>query len=223
MVFHVINRGVRRMRLFDTDADYLACLATLKEAQTRVPIGFFAYCLMPNHFHLVLGPRSDGQVSAFMHWFTTTHSKRWHAWRETVGTGAVYQGRFKAFPVQTDRHFLTVCRYVERNALRAGLVGRAEEWPWSSLSQRATAGQDVALNEWPVPQPSHWLELVNAAETAADVEQLRLSLRRSVPFGESSWVGDVGQQLQLATTRRRCGRPLKWGTTSEVGLSHFWE
>lgn len=218
MVFHVINRGVRRMRLFDTAADYRACLATLQEAQTRVSISIFAYCLMPNHFHLVIRPHKDGQVSAFMHWFTATHSKRWHVWRETVGTGAVYQGRFKAFPVQTDPHFLTVCRYVERNALRAGLVQRAEDWPWSSLSQRAADGHAVALNEWPVQRPNYWLEWVNAVEPATDVEQLRLSLRRGAPFGDSGWTGNVCQRLDLVPTRKRGGRPPKWKTTSEVVL-----
>jgi hypothetical protein len=84
-----------------------------------------AYCLMPNHFHLLVWPRADGDLSQFLRWLTVTHTQRWHAHHRTAGTGHLYQGRFKSFPVQSDEHFLTVCRYVERNALRANLVGRA--------------------------------------------------------------------------------------------------
>ena len=207
------------MRLFDADRDYLACLKVMRETQARVPIGLLAYCLMPNHFHLVVRPRVDGQLSAFMQWFTATHSKRWHAWRRSAGTGAVYQGRFKAFPVQTDRHFLTVCLYVERNALRAGLVGRAEDWPWSSASLPMSWRPTVNLDPWPVPKPSDWLERLNAAPVAGDVNQLRLSLRRGIPYGDSAWVAAAARGLQIPTAPKPAGRPRKWKTTSEVDYS----
>jgi putative transposase len=92
-----------------------------------------SYCLMPNHWHLVLWPRADGELSDFGHWLTLTHTQRWHAHYHNVGTGHLYQGRFKSFPVARDEHFLQLCRYVERNPLRAGLVRRAEAWQWGSL------------------------------------------------------------------------------------------
>src|SRR3989454_4275923 len=111
-----------------------------------------AYCLMPNHWHLLLWTRSDGELSEVMRWITVTHTQRWHAHRHSSGTGPVYQGRFKSFPVQTDECFITVARYVERNALRAKLVGRAEEWRWSSAYR--VARQDAKLMEflssWPM-------------------------------------------------------------------------
>ena len=90
---------------------------------------------MPNHFHLVVEPTVDGQLSVFMQLLLGTHALRWNVFRKRSGQGAVYQGRFKAFPVQDDRHFLTVCRYVERNPVRAGLVSRPESWAWSSFSR----------------------------------------------------------------------------------------
>ena len=92
------------------------------------------YCLVPNHFHLLLWPREDGDLSAFMRWLTMTHTQRWHAHHSTAGTRHVYQRRYKSFPVQSGEHLLTVCRYVERNALCANLVQRAEEWKSGSLS-----------------------------------------------------------------------------------------
>src|SRR5713101_412578 len=94
----------------------------LNRAHARTPIRILGYCLMPNHWHLVLWPRDDGQLSEFMRWLTVTHTQRWHAHHHTAGTGPVYQGRFKSFPVQSDEHVITVCRYVERNPLRANLV-----------------------------------------------------------------------------------------------------
>src|SRR5262245_46989162 len=130
-IFHVMNRGVQRRRLFDSPADYEAFMTCLTEVQQRIPLRLFSYCVMPNHFHLVVWPTADGELANFMRILTGTHSKRWHAFRGTSGTGAVYQGRYKAFPIQTDPHFLTVCRYVERNPIRAGLSATAASWPWS--------------------------------------------------------------------------------------------
>jgi REP element-mobilizing transposase RayT len=109
----------------------------LSEAHRRTGIRIAAYCLMPNHWHLSLWPRTDGELSEVTRWITVTHTQRWHAHKNSSGTGPVYQGRFKSFPVQTDEHFISVARYVERNALRAKLVERAEEWRWC-LSGYAT-------------------------------------------------------------------------------------
>src|SRR5688572_18775236 len=136
MVFHVMNRSVGRVTLFKTDADYAAFEAILAGAVQRFDMRLLAYCLMPNHFHQVLWPRRDGDVSQFMRWLTVTHSNRWHANHRTTGTGHLYQGRFKSFPVETDNHLLGLWRYVERNALRAGLVKRSRQWRWSSLWMR---------------------------------------------------------------------------------------
>jgi putative transposase len=158
--FHVLNRAAHRDRLFDTSGDYMAFLEVLSHAHQEHAIPLLAYCVMPNHFHLVVGPTVTRALSLFMHRLTLTHGKRWHGHRGTRGTGPVYQGRFKAFLIDDDAHFLTVCRYVERNPVEAELVRRAEEWPWSSLSvQRGSRA--LVLSRWPVPRPSCWLDLVN--------------------------------------------------------------
>ena len=133
LAYHVLNRRVGRLRLFDKPGDYLAFEKILQQAHERTGIRVAAYCLMPNHWHLLLWPRDDGELSEVMRWITVTHTQRWHAHRQTSGSGPVYQGRFKSFPVQSDEHFLTVARYVERNALRAKLVKRAEQWQWGRV------------------------------------------------------------------------------------------
>ena len=153
IVFHVVNRAARRAELFAKPNDYEAFLRVVEEGRERTGIPLLAYCVMPNHFHLLVRPTQLGQMSRFMRWFQLTHAKRWHRHRESRGTGAVYQGRYRAIPIETDLHFLVAARYVERNPVRAGLVRRAEEWRWSSLISVAEMRWS-ALGAWPILPPA---------------------------------------------------------------------
>src|SRR5215207_11457447 len=130
--YHVLSRGNARQRVFHKPADYEAFVGLFDAAHEVVPMRLLAYCLMPNHFHLVLWPRADGDLSDYMMWLGTAHVRRYH--RHYHSSGHVWQGRFKAFPIQEDEHLLLVLRYIERNALRAGLIAKVTGWPWSSLS-----------------------------------------------------------------------------------------
>jgi putative transposase len=132
-VYHVLNRAVARDRIFAKKRDYEAFEEVLFEAKQRVPIRLLAWSVLSNHWHLVLWPRGDGDLSEFMRWMTVAHTQRWHAAHHSAGTGRLYQGRFKSFPIEEDDHLFAVLRYVERDALRANRVERAEEWRWSSL------------------------------------------------------------------------------------------
>jgi len=196
------------MRLFETAADYAAFFETMVEARQRIALAFFAYCLMPTHFHFVVEPSQDDQLSQFMRFLTGTHSKRWNAFRGSTGTGAVYQGRYKAFPIQTDRHFLTVCRYVERNPIRAGLASRAESWPWSSLGASGNNCVLLPLKRWPVLRPENWTDFVNEPLTAAELEAVRTSVRRNRPFGDGTWVERAATELRLEPSLEPFGRRL---------------
>ena len=154
-VYHALNRANGRLRLFHKPGDYEAFERVLTAAQQRFSSRLLAYCVMPNHWHLVLWPHHDRELSRFLGWLTLTHTQRWHAHRHTAGSGHLYQGRFKSFPVQEDDHLLTVLRYVERNPLRGGLVSRAERWRWSSLHHRLEGGGPV-LDTSPVLLPREW-------------------------------------------------------------------
>ena len=213
VVYHVLNRAVARLPLFQKPADYEAFERVLTLAVERHPLRVLAYCLMPNHWHMVLWPREEGHLTAFLRWLTHTHTMRWHAYHHTAGTGHLYQGRFKAFPVQTDEHFLTVCRYVERNALRAHLVARAEHWPWSSLGRREREEQEShsLLSDWPVERPADWLELVNQPQSPVELEAVRRSVTRSAPYGSAAWQAHTARRLGLESTLHPCGRPRKLG------------
>jgi len=215
--FHIINRGVGRMPLFETPEDYDAFLRCLAEAQRLRPIKILAYCVMPNHWHLVLQPEADGGLAAFMQRLTITHATRWQEHRQLVGSGHVYQGRYKSFPVEADAHLLAVCRYVERNALRARLVERAEDWRWGSLHQAAKATKPrkadtddlPTLSDWPVDRPRNWVWRVNQPENQPELDSLRRCVRRGGPFGGAAWTADTIKALGLEFTTRTRGRPRK--------------
>jgi putative transposase len=208
-LYHALNRAVGRAQLFDKPEDYAAFQRVLAEAWDWLPMRLLAYCLLPNHRHLVLWPQRDGDLSAWLRWLTGTHTQRWHAHYHTAGTGPLYQGRFKSFPVQADEHLLTVLRYVERNPLRAGLVERAEAWPWSSLWQRQQATPVAWLAEWPVARPEDWVSSVNRPETEAELEAVRRAVVRGAPYGEARWQKETARRLGLESSLRARGRPRK--------------
>jgi putative transposase len=216
LAYHVINRGVGRMDLFEDEGDYAAFERVMAEAQQREPTRLLGYCLMPNHWHLVVWPRADGELSEWMRWLTVTHTQRWHAHHHSAGTGPIYQGRFKSFPIQEDGHLLTVLRYVERNALRAGLVDRAEAWRWGSLwrwvNRRRRLDDVPPLSDWPTAsggRPHRWIQQVNQPQTQAELEALRQSVQRGRPYGDTGWVNRMATRLELGSTLRPRGRPRK--------------
>jgi putative transposase len=212
LAYHVLNRATGRGKLFEKDADYQAFGKALLESWERLGTRVLCFCIMPSHWHLVLWPRHDGELSEFMRWLTVTHAQRWHAHRHSAGTGPVYQGRFKSFPIQQDDHLLRVCRYVERNALRARLVVRAEAWPWGSLWLREHKGADLSplllpMTNWPVKAPRNWVEVVNQAEGQDEFAALRQSARRGAPYGNARWTNRTATRLGLESSLRPRGRP----------------
>ena len=211
MVYHVLNRANAGMPLFEHHADYNAFQQIVSEACARVLMRVLSYTIMPNHWHLVLWPFEDGDLSDFVSWLTLTHTQRRHGQRGTTGTGHLYQGRFKSFVVEEDGHLLTVLRYVERNPLRAGLVPRAEEWPWSSLWQRMHQGaaDGVPLASWPVTCPADWVRWVNEPQTEKELDAIRGCIRRGRPFGSDAWTDATIRKFGLRTSIRSPGRPRK--------------
>lgn len=211
-VYHVLNRANGRLPIFGKDGDYEAFERILLEAFEHVStMRLLDYCVMPNHWHLVLWPVDDGDLSDFVHWLTLTHSQRWKAHYHQVGCGHLYQGRFKSFPVQDDEHLLAVCRYVERNPLRAGLVERVEAWRWGSLWHRQEGSTRLAqkLTDWPVPRPSGWLDWVNEPLTEVELEAIRGCVNRGKPLGDPSWMKSTATRMGLESTMRTRGRPRK--------------
>jgi putative transposase len=208
MIFHTLNRGNNRQTLFHTPGDYNAFIRVVKESLLLVPIRILAYCVMPNHWHFLFWPATDDALSDFMHQMTSTHVRRWHKAHQSDGKGHVYQGRFKAFPVEGDDHYYRVCRYAERNAARAGLVERAEDWVCGSAWAYLHPDDERALPlcDWPVPRPSLWLAHVNQPLTPAEIAAVRKSVARGCPYGRDEWVKQTAKALNLEYTLGARGR-----------------
>jgi putative transposase len=227
LVYHVLNRGNGRMRLFHKDEDFAAFEKVLGEGLERYPVDLISYCLMGNHWHLIVRPREDRSLSNLMRWVGVTHVRRHHEHYHNRGGGHLYQGRFKSFPIQEDGHFLRVCRYVEANALRAGLVERAEAWRWGAAAarslrlpsgkiQRGKLQQPLRLAAWPVERPARWTAIINQPAAKDDLEAIRNSLARGQPFGDCEWVERTAKRLGLMPSPRTRGRPKK---NAEVKLN----
>ena len=171
---------------------------------------------MSNHIHLQLWPHGDGDLSRWMQWLMTAHVRRYH--RHCKGSGHIWQGRFKAFPIQDEEHFLIVLRYIERNPLRANLAERSQDWEWSSLKSTEPSEPIELLSDGPVAKPSYWTRIVNGVETEAKLKSLRQSVARGIPFGDADWQNATEARLRIEASMRPQSRPrLQEGGISKKG------
>jgi len=208
-VYHALNRANGRLRIFRKHSDFLAFEQILAEGVERFDMRICGYCIMPNHWHLLLWPRQDGDLSAFMRWITLTHTQRYHASHGTVGIGHLYQGRYKSFPVQDDSHYLTVLRYIESNPVPAGLISDAAQWLWSSFAVRLGAEAPFELTDGPIELPSNWARLLQRNIARTELDHITNSIKRGAPFGQEPWKQLTAAKLKLQSTLRPKGRPKK--------------
>lgn len=210
-IYHVINRANARLPIFFVEEDYELFEVILEEARDKFGMGILAYCLMPNHFHLVLQTHKDNDLQKFMQWLTLTHTQRWHTQNGTIGTGHLYQGRYKSFLIQRDKHLLAVIRYVERNPLRAKLVRKVENWNFSSLSRRLSLNlkKQKLLTVWPIETPKDYLAFVNIPMNEKEKELIQYSINRGKPFGADAWSSAMIEKYRLGATVRKRGRQIK--------------
>lgn len=203
----MLNRGNGRSTVFRKDSDYAAFLKLIVQSSERLAMPLLAYCLMPNHFHLVLRPREDGELSRWMQWLMTSHVRRYH--RHYQGSGHVWQGRFRSFPIQKDEHLLAVVRYVEMNPIRAKslAVTRVDQWPWSSAGTAPHEVEKPALTLNAIfPDARRCLPRTLSVE---QTDSIRASIARGSPFGEENWRKKTAGTLGLESTLRPRGRPRK--------------
>lgn len=204
-VYHVLNRACDRQTIFRNPAEYEAFFGLLIRAGARVPMRVCAHNVMPNHWHLLLWPEQDGAVSAYIHWLCTMHALQDRRRRGVTGIGHLYQDRFRSFPVQGERYYYNVVRYIETNAQRAGLVSRAEDWPWSSAADRL-AGNRLTV-PGPLQLPGNWLGILNSRISPAELSSLRACARSDIPYGTAEWTERTAIEHGLEHRLRPRGRP----------------
>jgi putative transposase len=207
IVYHCLNRGNDRKVIFRKSTDFDAFLKLLREGKERYSVKLLAFCLMDNHWHLSVLPQKDDDLSNFFGWVCNAHVRRYRQHYHTAGQGHLYQGRFKSFPVRDDPHLLIMHRYVEANALRAGIVTPAEQWPYCSLHHYLNGDPLRLLDEWPVDRPADWVRFVNEPAGESELSTLRENVLRSRPLGDEAWVSAMAKRLGLEFTLRPRGRP----------------
>jgi putative transposase len=210
-VYHVINRAVMRLEIFESDDDYALVEKILKDTQEETGMQILAYTIMPNHWHFLLYPQKDGDLGLFMHRFTNAHTRQVKARTKTNGTGPLYQGRYKSFVIEEDFHLLTVLKYIERNPVRAKLMQKVENWRWGSSWRRVhgNESQRKLISISPVDLPSNYVKWVNTPESAKELESIRASVNKGAPYGRDSWIEKTVKQFDLGQTMRNPGRPPK--------------
>jgi putative transposase len=216
LVYHALNRGNNREVVFHDDDDFRAFLLILGQTQQKYPFRLYGYCLMSNHFHLLLRPEPGVSISRVFQSLTVAHTGRHHRRYQTGGH--LWQGRFKSPVVQEDEHFWTVLRYIEANPLRAGIVTDPRDYPWSSYASHGLGRPDPLLSpfpEWDALGPdeksrrSAWRAKVRAALPASEQTAIGDSLRGGRPFGHPDWVRNTAESLGISWERRPRGRPRK--------------
>lgn len=211
-VYHVINRSNGRVTIFEEEWMYQDFEYLLAEMKEQYDMRILAYVIMLNHWHLLLHPQKDGDLSRSLAWLGTTHTRRYHSQTETIGGGHLYQGRYKSFLIQTDPHLLTVLKYIERNPVRAKLSKQVERWKWGSAYRRIYGNKKerALLAESPVPLPRNYRTWINDAELSEDLTNIRESIRKGIPYGMDSWRSRMVERHNLAQTLREPGRPKQY-------------
>jgi len=210
-IYHMLNRANLRATIFHKPEDYEAFERIMAEALAKFDLSLLCYCVMPNHWHLVIHPRRDGDISRFMQWLQQVHAQRWNVNRDAVGTGHLYQGRYKSFVIQADLHLLTVPRYVEANPVRAGLVDDARVWRWGSAYRAANGGRAARalLAAWPVPKPRGWAALVNSWDDDSTARRIGACIAKGTPYGSERWVARLARRYGVESVTRPRGRPAR--------------
>jgi putative transposase len=216
LVYHALNRGNNRADVFAGPDDYKAFLEALGKAQQRYPFRLYGYCLMPNHFHLLLRPVPGQTVSRILQSVSVAHTWGYH--RRHGSVGHVWQGRFRSPVVQDDGHLLVVLRYIEANPLRAGMVAQVGEYRWSSFGAHGYGNPDPllspmpgldALGRTPAERRARWRRRVQSNQAEEDFERIRASIQSGKPLGSPGWVEAIAGRLGLNLNPRPRGRPPK--------------
>ena len=210
-IYHVINRANGRLQIFNKDEDYELFEELLFETKELFHMRILAYCLMPNHFHLVLYPKNDGDMGLFMHRLSNSHTRKVHAITNTNGSGHLYQGRYKSFLVDKENYLSAIIKYVERNPVRAKLSKLCEDWKWGSAWLRISGKleQQKLLDQKSFDLPDNYIKWINISEDEDLLKNIRISVKKGVPCGKEKWVDNMVLKYKLESTLRSQGRPRK--------------
>jgi putative transposase len=209
-----MNRGNNGADVFGEEGDQGAFLEALERTRGRYPFRLYGYCLMTNHFHLLLKPDRRQSISRILQSLTVAHTSRYHKGHGSMGH--VWQGRFKSPVIQDDGHLLVVLRYIEANPLRAGLVSDLARYRWSSFPAHGHGQPDPLLDSLPeyeglgrtpAERQARWRQKVLVPQKERELAAVRDSVRSGRPLGEPDFVTAHAEALGIDLNPRPRGRP----------------
>ena len=200
---HVTQRGIRRQQTFFSDADYGAYLELVRKCKVIAAVDILAYCLMPNHVHIIAVPENSRSLARLFGPVHHRYAQRVNAindWR-----GHLWQQRFYSV-VMDENQTLAAMKYVEMNPVRAGLCKRADEWPWSSVHANLGERDDEIVDESEVRQViADWSEFLTGEGDSEFVNSLRAQTSTGRPTGDDDFVESLEQKTGRRIRRRRPG------------------
>ncbi|MDO8425788.1 MAG: transposase [bacterium] len=213
VLFHVINRGNGRQAVFRTKGDRVEYLELIERFKERHPVLLYHYVLMSNHVHFLLEAETPGAIAGFMHDVTLAHTVRTNHRRKSVGH--VWQGRYKAIPIETDEHFLQCGRYIELNPVRAKMVQHPKEYPWSSYDVYAAGSARTIvdihplyedLGARPATRQRHYRDVMEM-ELLATQQNKALRFSEKQAYGTPAFFDRLESKYDFKMLRERVGRP----------------
>jgi putative transposase len=204
MPHHITQRGNRRMSTFLQESDYRVYVNLMRTWCARHEVAIVAYCLMPNHVHLIAIPDTvEGLARAIgeAHRRYTCHINQREGWR-----GYLWQGRFASFVMDQD-HFLTAMRYVELNPVRAGLAASPADWPWSSARAHLTGERDPLIGDVRemIAYVGNWQKYLALDVEEAQLVRLRQHTRTGRPLGDEAFIHRIEETLGRFLRKRKPG------------------
>lgn len=200
---HITQRGSRRQRTFFDDTDYLAYLDLIIETKVAAGVTIWAYCLMPNHVHLVAVPEREDSLATLLRVVHHRHARRVNAangWR-----GHLWQERFHSF-VMDESHSLAAVRYVELNPVRAGLCTKAEDWRWSSVRAHLRGESDALVDVRPILElVSDWPAYLALSDQPDTIATLHAHSNTGRPAGSAAFVAELERVTGRTLRKRKTG------------------
>ncbi len=213
---HIINRGVDRQPIFREEADYLAFLHWLGQAAKQFKVALHAYVLMGNHVHLLASPVDSEGLGKMMQWVGRFYVPWFN--HKYQRTGTLFQGRFKASVVDSERWFMACSRYIEQNPVRAGMVAEPGAYRWSSYAHHVGLQNDPlitdhplywALGNTPFEREAQYQQLLQQSPAADEIDALNQAVLKGWALGSERFKNNLEQRIARRVGPAKRGRPAK--------------
>ena len=206
---HVVQAGNNRSKVFSDEKDMLVYLGLLKKYTEKWVCPVLAYCLMPDHVHLLVKPGEDSSLAKTMQGITLCYTQ--YSNKKYNKSGRLWESRYYSCIVDKENYLWTVARYIEQNPIRSGIVDKEEEYPYSSARAHITGMADKVLGEEIFGEEGRreYVDFLHSHVSDEEINKIRYSTRSNFPFGNETFVKVIGQSLGINLIKQPRGRPRK--------------